>query len=1170
MKAPTAVPAATRDRQRLATDPAASAFVSANAGSGKTYVLTRRVIRLLLAGSDPARILCLTFTKAAAAEMANRVFEVLGAWATLPDADLGAAIAEIEDEAPSPDRLAAARRLFARALETPGGLKVQTIHAFAEALLQRFSVEANLSGRFEVLDDRGAALLRAEAKDRTVRETVADPEGPVAAALASLLAVVPDATVDAALSALVDEREAFSAWILRHGTLEAALAALPSALGVPGGAGREEILAAYGDSPDVDAAHLSDLLPLLERAGASSVKLAEALRAVGGLTGPALRAAWSAIFCTGKGEPKSGRAIVNAVESALPGARARFEREAERVAGLERSMAALETADRTAALARLADRMIGHYQAAKAAAGALDYDDLILKAAGLLSRSDAAAWVQYKLDEGLDHILVDEAQDTSPKQWEIVEALAGDFFAGAGARGRTVRTLFAVGDEKQSIYSFQGAAPHLFDAMRRTVEARIGGAGGRFHHIELNLSFRSTPDVVKGVDRIFAAAAAHAGLTAGEPRPPVHETVRSADPGLVEVWPETVADTAPEPERWEDPVDRTGRGSAESQLAARIADEVAGWIARGERLPATGERIRPGDVLILVRKRGAFVEAVNRALKDRRLPIAGADRIDVVGHIVVQDMLAAARVALLPEDDLTLATVAKSPLGGLSEDDLFDLAEPRRGSLWAAVRAAAEAGHEGAGRLRDAVERWMGRADTTDPFAFFASMAGPDGARAAYRARFGREADEVIDEFLALALAFEERETATLQGFVCRLAAVREEVKREVDGKRDEVRVMTVHGAKGLEAPVVFLVDPGDPPAGSRFAPPVVTLGDEPGAPLVWVQSGLKPGPVEAELDRHREGQEHEYRRLLYVGLTRARDRLIVTGIRRDRVKPEGRWHTLATEALAGEAESVKGPDGAVRCWRWRTGPDRPAHPPVESAATSRATDPLPDWLHRVAAPEAAATVLTPSSAARRLQGGVAFADRRDGLARARAADEKDAAARGRLVHRLFEVLPAVEPSARREKALAWLTRQVPVSTAAEREALLAPVLAILDDPAHAAVFGPGSRAEIGISGELPGADGRPLPVLGQIDRLLVSETEILVVDFKTNRVVPETVPEDYVVQLALYRAVLARRWPDRPVRCAILWTEAARLDEVDAATLDAAAARLVTQMGSDPEKGRS
>jgi ATP-dependent helicase/nuclease subunit A len=1155
----------TRRRQQLATDPRASAFVSANAGSGKTYVLTRRVIRLLLSGCDPGRILCLTFTKAAAAEMANRVFEVLAGWTRLTDAALSAEIQSLEDAAPDPRRLAMARRLFARALETPGGLKVQTIHAFAEALLQRFSVEANLAGRFEVLDDRTAALLLAEAKDRVVRETVRDPAGPLAMALGELLAVTSDMAMDKALGAMVDEREAFLAWIQTHGSLEAAIKALPGALGVAEGATAESLIAGLAAPPEFPGPVLSTLIDALDGASDTMQDLASGFRAALAAVDSATRCGlWRPLFLTQKGEPRK-TPVTKAVEGALPGTCERFAREAARIIEIDRQIAALETATRTAALARLADQVIGRYQAAKAETGTLDYNDLILKAASLLSRADAAAWVQYKLDEGLDHILVDEAQDTSPKQWEIVRALAGDFFAGYGARGQTVRTFFAVGDEKQSIYSFQGAAPHLFGKTKHALRAEVTSAGAAFHDLQLNLSFRSTPDVVKAVDRVFADAAAHAGLTL-EAGPTEHDTVRFGEPGLVEVWPETVADKSGEPERWEDPVDKTERGSADVQLATRIAGEIQGWLQRGERIAATGRRIRPKDVLILVRKRGAFVEAVNRALKACHVEVAGADRLDVVGHIVAQDLIAAARVALLPEDSLALAAVAKSPLVGLSEDDLFRLAHGRTGSsLWSAVLDAARS-DPAAELLRAAVARWMGRADTMDPHAFFATIAGPDGARAAFRARIGREADEVIDEFLGLAHAFEDRETATLQGFVRRLAETREDVKREVDSGRDEVRVMTVHGAKGLEAPIVFLVDPGDAPATARFDPAVVNIGGV-GGPLVWVQGGPKPTPVEAALGQHRQAQEEEYRRLLYVGLTRARDRLIVVGIGRDKSKTEGRWHPLVRSALLRDAEERKDEAGLTK-WCWQSDRTREPHPPVDDAEERDDVRTLPDWARRAVPETADERVLTPSGAGALLSEETELSDETGRPRLSRPALEAmqqrmpAASERGRLVHKLFELLPEVPSEDRHARAAGWLARHATGLDEAQREEILASVEAVLNAPGFSALFGPGSRAEVGLAGVIRDGTGRSIPVSGQVDRLVVTEDEVLIVDFKTNAEVPNIIPEPYVVQLALYRRLLGGMAGARRVRCAILWTADTRLEEVPEAATEAVLERLLTRMG--------
>ncbi len=1165
----------TRTRQHRATDPRASAWVSANAGSGKTYVLTRRVIRLLLSGCEPSRILCLTFTKAAAAEMSNRVFKLLGEWAVMPGPELARALGDVEGAVPDAARIAAARRLFARALETPGGLKIKTIHGFCEALLQRFPVEADLPGRFEVMDERRGLALLAEARATAIREAVADGEGPLGAALGLVLARTTDGGLDAVIDGFLRRREDYLAWIAGHGSLEAALASLPAALGVPAGMDRAALVQACGRSPDFGDDIVRALLPVLDGATKTMQDLAACLRQALGELDPAERARlWRSAFLTGEGKPRAS-AVTKVVEQSIPGTLERCAREASRLVELDGAIAACDVAEMTAAAIRLADRVMGHHAALKRAAGALDFDDLIQRTVSLLARSDAAAWVQYKLDEGLDHVLVDEAQDTSPDQWKIVRAITGEFFAGAGAREGVARTVFAVGDEKQSIYSFQGAEPHLF-ADNGVAFGRLAGEGGAaFHPISLNISFRSTRDVVKAVDAVFADPAAHAGLTR-DPAPTVHETNRADDPGLVEVWPEVEPAETPKPERWEDPVDVTGPGSPEVRLATRIADEVAGWLARGERIAATGRRIRPGDVMILVRKRGAFVEAVNRALKARGIEIAGADRLDVIGHIVAEDLMAAARVALLPEDDLSLAAFARSPLvppaerggsSGLTDAELFALAHGRRASLWQAVREAAEAGSGPAMRLADRVQALMARADAGDAYGFFAALVGRNGGRAAFRARIGREADEVIDEFLALALAAEEQGAASLAGFLALTAEAREDVKREVDTTRDEVRVMTVHGSKGLEAPVVFLVDPGSAPSSGQFDPTVLPLENQRGAPLVWLRPGPKPPLVEAAVAAHRLKQEEEYRRLLYVGLTRAADRLIVCGMRGMRSKPDGRWHTLVASALGREAEAVTAADGSIDRWVWCAPPPRAAKPPVDDASVRPAPPPLPEWLSRPLRDPVQPRALTPSSAAALLaedeedRPAAGFSGE-DPMDRARGLDSP-AARRGRLIHRLFEILPEAPPAGRRRRALDHLARMAPDLGEAEHAAIAGSVLALMDDPRWAEVFGPGGRAEVSLAGAVPLPDGREVPVFGQIDRLVVGADEVLIVDFKTGRKVPDAIPLPYATQLALYRALMLRIRPGATVRAAILWTEAPRLDELPAAEMDAILARIVTNMGT-------
>ncbi|WP_237152670.1 double-strand break repair helicase AddA [Oryzibacter oryziterrae] len=1143
------IPQHTRENQARATDPRASAFVSANAGSGKTFVLTRRVIRLLLDGADPGRILCLTFTKAAAAEMANRVFEELGRWATLDDATLAKVVTDIEEGRADGARLEQARQLFARALETPGGLKVQTIHAFAEALLQRFALEANLDGRFTVLDDVAAADLYAEAKSELTATVAADPEGALARAFRTMVRLVSDQGLDGVLKAMIAEREAFGDWIRAEGDLATALAALPARLGAPAGVTCSGVLASYAAAPGFPGTTLSPLIDVLDRASKTMQDMANGFRAA--LVAPsdaARRLIWRAIFLTKDLEPKK-RAFTKEVEKHLPDANERFAREAQRLVELEQLLTILDTVERTAALALVADRMIGLIQANKARRGALDFNDLIERAAALLSRSDAAAWVQYKLDEGLDHVLVDEAQDTSPRQWQIIEALTGDFHAGEGARAERNRTIFAVGDEKQSIYSFQGAAPHLFGHARRTFGDRLRGARKVVHDLSLTLSFRSTAAVVGAVDKVFQSPMAHAGLST-EAGPTVHETVRAREPGLVELWPEIERQEQARSDDWHAPVDQASSGSPQVQLANRIAGEIAGWFQREERLPATGARIRPGDVLILVRKRGPFVDAVNRALKLRGVAVAGADRLDVIGHIITQDLLAAARVALLPDDDLALATVARSPLIGLDDDALLDLAHGRKGRLWTAVRAAADAGLEGAKALQARVSGWMRHSDRGEPYDFFARIVGPEGARATYRARFGREADEVIDEFLSLVITYEGQEAAGLHGFIDRLQKGGEKIKRELDASRDEVRVMTVHGSKGLEAPVVFLVDPGDAPASGHNLPTVLRLEGE-RAPLIWPAAGAKPEPVAAAGEHFLRAQEEEYRRLLYVGLTRARDRLIVAGIRRFEKGSEQRWHGLVSAALRGEAEEVMAADGSVAAWRWRAAQEEPPAPPRAESLNVSPPAALPDWLFTPVDATLETRAVRPSSAWS------------EGQAEEEEDQPSEASVRGTALHRLLELLPEVAPTERRAQALAFVERQLPDLAAEERESLVAQVIAILDAPELTALFSAGSRAEAAVSGTIR-AGGRRISVSGQIDRMAVTPDEVLIVDYKTSRMPPRRIPDAYLLQLALYRAVLADLWPGRRITAGILWTEVARFDPAAADDLDRS---LAAYLASEAEK---
>ena len=1128
--------------QREASDPSASAWVAANAGSGKTHVLAQRVIRLLLRGIEPAKILCLTFTKAAAANMANQVFATLAQWVALDDEKLDRTIATIEGTRPDAASRAKARRLFAQALETPGGLKVQTIHAFCTRLLHQFPFEADVAARFSVLEEFAQRDLLERLRLEVLLEAAAAPESRLGRALATAITAGADKAFGAAVEDLIGKREALIAWTERAGGIDAAIAELSATLGVGPAETLESIELAMTHSPNLPVAEWNAVAALLAAGSKSECEQAARLHAAASMPAAARAPAYLSLFFTGKGERRN-RIVTRAFAREHAALAERLEAEQARLEPLALARRAVLARDRTAAALTVAEAVIRRYRREKENRGLLDYDDLIEKSLALLAAVEAA-WVHYKLDLGIDHVLIDEAQDTSPPQWEIIRKLTAEFTVGEGVHRSQTRTVFAVGDEKQSIFSFQGAAPERFADMARHFAARHRDAQLAFRHCKFQFSFRSGTNLLGAVDTVFAGAEMFRSVTSDTDGVPPHIALPGKAPGLVEIWPPVEALPAAEVEAWDAPFDEPSQSNPQMKLAERIAATTRIQLEHGRS---------PGEVLVLVRQRGALFEAVIRALKNAGIAVAGADRLVLTEHIAVMDLLVLADALLHESDDLALATVLKSPLFGLDDDHLFRLAWNRRGTLRAALRAAEDPiGAAAAAKL----ERLAELARREPPFGFYARLLGGEGGRRQFLARLGAEAADALDEFLNLALAYESTEAASLQGFVAFMRAAATEVKRDMDIVRDEVRVMTVHGAKGLEAPIVILADTTTRPTGPRD--PRILMLPPPGAPagaadcLVW--AGAKDhdvAPMAAARERARREAEHEYRRLLYVAMTRAAEHLIVCGAHGTGGKPTGCWYDLVRDALAADASEEPAIDGDGTVLRWRKTPDgMPMRMPPRSEPEPIE---IPAWLSRnleavAARPQALAPSGAPKPAA--------------WVARTRSDGETKALLRGALAHRLMQSLPDFPPERRAEAARRHLDRAAPQWEEPERDGLIARVLAVLGDSRFAALFGPGTRAEVPIRGRIARAPRAPLLVSGQVDRLAVTDTRILIADYKTDRPAPrrpEAAPAPYVAQLALYRAVLEKIYPDREIRAALLWIESLELVELPAPALDAALAELLT-----------
>jgi ATP-dependent helicase/nuclease subunit A len=1100
--------------QIAAADPQANTWLAANAGSGKTRVLTDRVARLLLQGVEPQRVLCLTYTKAAASEMQNRLFRRLGEWAMKPDDALRKALLELGETELSALRLARARQLFARAIETPGGLRIQTIHSFCASLLRRFPLEAGVAPGFSEMDDRSAKLLRAE-----ILEEMADTLAPDA--VRGLTAVHSGEDFTQFVDQIARHRASLDPPLDEAGALR--LFGLPHPLP----ADHPQRIAFTGG----EAALFAGVIPVLLGSTATMQQLGTLLSGIDPqhVDAGGLALLQDALLRKGDGQPKFGSVPTRTARRALGALEADFDAFMQRVADAREAGLALAAARKTLALHRFAAAFLRIYDARKAARGQLDFDDLIGRARALLTDPSLAAWVLYRLDGGIDHILVDEAQDTSPDQWRLIESLASELTAGEGASQRE-RTLFVVGDKKQSIYSFQGADVAAFDRMLGHFGDRLAGGNALVQRSLLH-SFRSSPAILEVVDRSFTGPVNLA--LGGDAR---HVAFHEGLAGRVDLWPAIGKAPEDEPGPWYEPLDAPHPADPQVALAERIAGWIQETVASGVQIPqvprdgSAAERpVHYGDFLVLVQRRSSLFHEVIRACKSRGLPIAGADRLKLGGELAVKDLAALLAFLDTPEDDLSLAAVLRSPLCGWSEDDLFALAHGRPGYLWEALRTCP--GHDDTlAFLTDMRDQ----ADFLRPYDLIERVLTRHDGRRKLLGRLGPEAEDGIDELLGQALAYEAAEVPSLTGFLVWMQTDDVEVKRQLDGEGQRIRVMTVHGAKGLEAEIVILPDTAD-----RRLQEKDEIYRLPAGPAVWKVAGAEsPTLIAAERAARRDRAAEENLRLLYVAMTRARCWLVVAAA--GTTDDGDCWYNLIRDGVE-QANAVDAGDG-IRRHGFGDWP-LPARPATPSAAPLL----LPEWMSRPArVPQPGPAVLSPSAL-----GGPKALPGEGGH------DPDEAMRRGTLLHLLLERLPAL-PRADWPAHAAGL-----VGDSSLARLLLVEAQAVLEDPALGGLFAAGTLAEVGVCGDWNG-----LRLAGTIDRLRVDPDRVLVVDYKSNALVPSgpaEVPEGILRQMGAYAHVLGQVYPGRRIETAILWTRVPRLMPLDPEIVRAALERTAIPSGAGP-----
>ncbi|HEX8573717.1 MAG TPA: double-strand break repair helicase AddA [Allosphingosinicella sp.] len=1136
-----------------ASGPGDHAALSASAGTGKTHVLTARVLRLLLAGVDPSSILCLTFTKAGAAEMADRIHRRLAYWVRLKDSDLRKELFAL-GEANSDEDLATARRLFARVLDAAGGgLRIQTIHAFAQGLLAAFPVEAGLVPGFRPLEGREEQLLArqtlagmlVDSEERRDLGLVRDiqalshrlGEGGAEGFLRRC-ARSPDAMASLGPPELVEDR-------------------LRRAFGIPLG-DIDEAIASECCDETFDVAGLRRL-GLLNRqwgtkGGLERASLCEQWADAGPAERSGLLERLHSVWAKADGEIRSfGKGQAPPDGDYIELATAAFEC-CSRLLTL-RKLAALVAC--LAAGLRSGQVYAEAWTAAKRAHAVLDFDDLIRLAERLLLTPGMGEWVRYKLDQATDHILVDEAQDTNEAQWNIVGALVEEFFAGQGA-GRRHRTLFTVGDYKQAIFGFQGTDPSEFERARAYFEAKArllrdsaidmdlpeDELPPDFLDLSMDLSFRSSPPVLAAVDGLIG----HLGHEAlGLPRPPgPHASHHFRRPGSVTLW-------LPYGDETSDLEEESGEegwvSDSVRRYAARIARQIASWI-RNPFLIGEGSKrrpVRPEDMLVLVRRRGDLASLIVARLHAEGVPVAGVDRLALSAPLAVRDLLAAARFAVQPLDDLNLGALLVSPLFGWSQDDLFAAAFRREGALWPHLRGEKLQFEANPQRLRetlDGLHELLAMADYATPHVFLETILGGRlGGRRKLLERLGNEARDPIEELLSAALEFEASASPSLQRFLDWFARGEVEIVRDPSAPLDAVRVMTVHGSKGLQSPIVILADACSDPdrkgGGLRGNFANISLPDGLRIPIFRPRRDELAEPIASQLAALDRGEREEHWRLLYVALTRAEERLYIGGALgpADRSgPPASSWWTALDATLAdlgaewrddphwGRARSFGDSELFTKAAPRRTVPDPP----------------LPDWIGRAAPQEER----PPRPLAPSALGEDDVADPPPSPAM------RSAAQRGRLLHALFERLPEVPPDERPDRARRWLERSAGIDDPVLRDSLVDDACRLISDPAHAGLFGAGALAEAPIAAVM----GNGVVVSGSVDRLLVGPEVVLLADFKTGRRVPESaedIPVPHLRQMAAYAEALKVIFPGRRIEAKLLYTAEPRLFDLPAGLLD-------------------
>ncbi|MBE6444495.1 MAG: double-strand break repair helicase AddA [Alphaproteobacteria bacterium] len=1098
------------DQQRQASDPNLSVWVEASAGTGKTKVLSDRVLRLLLNGTKPSRILCLTYTKAAAVEMNNRIANRLSKWAISHDAELISDLQKLLGQSKIDQKtLSQSRRLFAILLDTPGGMKIQTIHSFCQEILKRFPLEAKISPYFEVMDDRTAKEALENIKSDLLQKIETDPNCQTAKSLAFITTKISEFTFPKLMNSLTQNRNKIIRVLNQYPSVQDLIYKLADKLQIPCNCKTEDIVNKFWNN--TPKTKILEFANALKQGSKSDLEKAQ-------IVSSALKNndynLYRKVFLTDKNEPRKTVATQKVI-SLFPLASTLAQQEVERILFTDNLICSIQLLESTTAVLHVAQDLLDNYNKFKQIHSKVDYEDLIVQTRNLLEDPGIAQWVLYKLDGGIDHVLIDEAQDTAPDQWAIIKAITSEFFYGSGAKNNS-NTVFVVGDRKQSIYSFQGADPQEFEKSRLYF-AKKSTKEAPFKQINLDVSFRSSSAILDTVNQVFSTLEASKGVVSEEHQV-CHIPSRIGEAGKIEIWPLIEAQKDDAPSIWLPPVEKITAESTSARLAKMIAENIHKMVSSQEFLVSQNRPLKYQDFMILVQRRNSFVEELVRECKQIGVNIAGADKIKLLEQIAIQDLVSLGKFVLLPEDDLSLAEVLKSPLFNLADTDLQILCCNRGSqSLWQSMKK--NSAYNGINQI---LQNLLNLSNLR-PFEFYAYILSSLAGRKKFISRLGHEVEDGIDEFINLTISFERDHIPSLQIFIDWIERDDVEIKRELEqNQTDAVRIMTVHGSKGLQAPVVILPDTARVKSIRNEAELLI---DE-NMLFYPFNSNEYENNCKKIKSKQKELSLEEYHRLLYVALTRAEERLYICGYQKGGLNSDS-WYELCKSSLSNICE--KHQDKLI----YETPQEAPL-PPKETHQSIAQNNIDFSWINHPLPQE---TPLSKPLAASKID------DDNEQISSPLDTNHPEYFRRGIIIHKLLQILPETNASKHLELAKKFVSYHGSMLSEAAQNQIVFEVTSLLSDSRFSIFFGPNSRPEVPIMGEVEGQI-----ISGQIDRLVVTPQEVKILDYKTNRPAassPKDVPVAYIKQLRAYKSLIQKIYPQKIISTYILWTNTASIMEI-------------------------